>query len=114
MKMESNCYAEFLRYDYLVQTKVVDENDYQPEDLLDEPLEENHMLKVNYPIVIPLMSSKEKLKCRKILPVLKFPIPNRHTHPEEYCRSMLYLFFPFRNESELKDDHPGSYSQKQM
>ena len=58
------------------------------------------------------MSNNENLKCRKALAVLKFHIPNRHTHQEEYCNSMLFLFFPFRNESKLKDGHPGSYSQK--
>ena len=58
------------------------------------------------------MSNNENLKCRKALAVLKFHIPKRHTHQEEYCNSMLFLFFPFRNESKLKDGHPGSYSQK--
>lgn len=56
------CYADFLRYYYSAQGKVVDKNDHQPEELLDELVEENHMLKVNYSNVIPLMSSNEKLK----------------------------------------------------
>ena len=42
----SFCYADFLRYYYSAQGKVVDEND-QPEQLLDELVEENHMLKNN-------------------------------------------------------------------
>ena len=41
------CYTEFLRYYYSAQGKVVDENDHQPEELLDELVEENHMLKNN-------------------------------------------------------------------
>ena len=89
---------------YLVQTKIVDENNYQPEELLDKLVEKNHMLKVNYPNGILLMSNKEKVKCRRVPAVLKFHIPNRHTHPEGYCHSMLmFLFFPFRNENELKE-----------
>ena len=43
----SFCYADFLRYYYSAQGKVVDENDHQPEQLLDELVEENHMLKNN-------------------------------------------------------------------
>ena len=35
--------------------KIVDENDYQPEELFDELVDENHMLKVNYLNVIPLI-----------------------------------------------------------
>ena len=35
-----------------VQTKVVDENDYQPEEFLDELVEENHTLKISYQGVI--------------------------------------------------------------
>ena len=73
------------KYYYLAQTKVVDENDYQPEKLLDEKVEKNHMLKVNFLNVIFLMSSKEKLKFWKVPAVLKLHIPNRYSHPEEYC-----------------------------
>ena len=72
------CYAEFLRYYDLAETQMVDENGYQPEVLLDELVEKNHMLKVNYPNNVLLMSRK----CRKAPAVLKFYIPNRHTHPE--------------------------------
>ena len=64
---------------------MVDENDYQPEKLLDEKVEKNHMLKVNFLNVIFLMSSKEKLKFWKVPAVFKLHIPNRYSHPEEYC-----------------------------
>ena len=85
---------------------MVGENDYQPEELLDGLVEENHMLKVNYPNVIPLMLSKEKLKYGKSPAVLKCHIPNRRNYPEVYCHSILILFFSFRNDGELKDGHP--------
>ena len=54
----SFCYAEFLTYYYLAQAEVADKNHHQSEKLLDELVEENHMLKVNYPNFISLISSK--------------------------------------------------------
>ena len=42
--------------------KAVEENDFQLEELLDELADKNHMLKVNYPNFIPLVSSKKKPK----------------------------------------------------
>ena len=56
------------------------------------------------------MSSKDKLKCRKILFVQQFHIPNRERFPEEHAHHLLFLYFPFRNEAELK--HGKSYSEK--
>ena len=54
----SFCYAEFLTYYYLAQAEVADKNHHQSEKFLDELVEENHMLKVNYPNFISLISSK--------------------------------------------------------
>ena len=48
------------------------------------------------------MSSNEKLKCHKVPYVLKYHVPNKHIHPEEYAHHMLFMFFPFRDENELK------------
>ena len=55
------------------------------------------------------MSSNEKLKCRKVPYVLKYHVPNKHTHPEEYAYHMLFMFFPFRDENELK--YSNSYNE---
>ena len=41
----------------------------------------------------------EELKYCKVQKLLKFNILNRHIHPEEYCFSMLFLFFPFRKRT---------------
>ena len=38
------------------------ENDYQPQELKDEVVEENHNSQNDYPKAIPIMLSKEKLK----------------------------------------------------
>ena len=54
------CYEEFLRY-YCVR-----ENDYQPQELKDEVVDENHNLsKIPYPKIIPMMSSKREMKVPK-------------------------------------------------
>ena len=64
--LNSFCYGEFLRFYYLAPNVKVKENDYQPEELVDEVMEETDNIDHIYPKVIPLMSTKEKLKCRKI------------------------------------------------
>ena len=57
-----------------------------------------------FPSVIPLMSSKEKLKCRKIRAVLRYHVPNRHKYPEKYAHHLLFMYCPFRSETELLND----------
>ena len=80
------CYAEFLRFYYQAPNAKFKENDYQPEELVDELMEDIHNIDHIYPKVIPLMSSKEKLKCRKILFALQFYVPNHQTQPGEYSK----------------------------
>ena len=41
----------------------MNENEYQPQELKDEAVEENHNSQNNYPKIILMMLSKEKLKC---------------------------------------------------
>ena len=62
------------------------------------------------------MSSIEKLTCRKVPNVLKYHVPNKqtnkhtqthththtHRHTEEHALQMLFIYFPFRDENELK------------
>ena len=60
------CYAEFLAHYYLLPKTSNDSvNDSQPAVLEELLLEINHNA-CNYPSTIPLMNSKEKLKCRKV------------------------------------------------
>ena len=110
--LNSFCYAEFLRFYYLAPNAKFKENDYQPEELVDELMEEIDNIDHIYPKVIPLMSSKEKLKCRKIPFVLQFYVPNEQTQPEEYAHHMLFMYYPFRNENDLKSGNPPTYSNK--
>ena len=56
------------------------------------------------------MSSKGKLKCREVSFVLHFHVPNKELFPEEYTHHLLFLYFPFRNEAEVK--YRNSYSEK--
>ena len=61
--LNSFCYAEFLRFYYPAPNAKFKENDYQPEELVNELMKEIDNIDHIYPKVIPLMLSKEKLKC---------------------------------------------------
>ena len=73
-------------------------------------IENNHASDIHYPSSIPIMSANEKLKCRKVPYVLMYRVPNQHAHPEEYAHHLLFMYFPFRNENELKLNN--SYAEK--
>ena len=77
-----------------------------------ELMEDIHNIDHIYSKVIPLMSSKEKLKYQKITFVLQFYIPNQQTQPEEYAHQMLFMYYPFRTENNLKSGNPPIYSNK--
>ena len=94
--LDSFCFAEFLRYYYLSPSKSKD-NDYQPEVLVDDLIENSHAPDIHYPSSISTMSANEKLKCWKVPYALKYHVPNQHTHPEEYAHHLLLIHFPFRN-----------------
>ena len=106
--LENFCYAEFLRY-YYVKARPNDENDYQPQELKDDIVEKNHTCQNHYPKVIKLLSSNVKLQCRKIPLVLQYHVPHKDLKPEEYAHHMLFMYFPFRNEADLK---LGTYANK--
>ena len=42
--------------------------------------------------------------------MLKYHVPNQHEHPEEYAYHLLLMYFPFRNDNELKLNN--SYAEK--
>ena len=94
--VNSLCYTQFFRY-YYVST-ISNENDWQPVEL------------IHYPSVIVLISSPEKLKCRKVSSVLRYFTPNKNRNYEFYANHLLILFYPFRTESYLKSDN--SYTKK--
>ena len=95
--IDSVCYAEFLRYYCLTQT-TTNENDYQPEELTNDLIQGTHTFQHNYLNVIPIMQSKEKLKCCKIPNLLQYYEPNRDAHPENYHHHIFFMYYSFRRE----------------
>ena len=92
------CLATFLAYYYL-PFELQDANDSQPDILNDDSI---NNASNSLPSTLPLMSTKEKLKCRKVRQVLRYRrAPNNDLYPEEYAHHILFLFYPFRNEDEL-------------
>ena len=64
------CYAEFFANYYVKPNLKESQNDNQPEVLMDETIQENNESNL-LPKIIPLMSSKEKLSCRKVKAVIQ-------------------------------------------
>ena len=62
-----------------------------------------------FPAVLPLMSSKQKLKCRKVRNVLRYHVKNKYKSPKEYSHHLLMMYYPFRSEAQLLD---GTYVEK--
>ena len=105
-------YAEFLSNYSLENLKTNQYNGSQPEILDDLLRSSKSVEQSDLPKSFPLMSSKESLKLRKEKCILRYHIPNQTTQPEEYAHHMLFMFFPFRNESDLKATVSRTYSQK--
>ena len=57
------------------------------------------------------MSSKQKVKRQSSITVLRYHIPNHDKYPEKYAHPLMFMFHPFRSESELLADD-GSYMTK--
>ena len=95
-------FSEFLSLFYLKSRTTKDlENDYQSV-ILDDELLETHHKDSNYPKEIPVITSKEKLKCRKVKAVLQYYQLNPNKAFETYAHHLFFLFYPFQNEEELK------------
>ena len=88
-------------------------NGNQPEELKDNLLQNNSLCSpVNYPKILPFMSSKEKLHCRKVPFVLRYHVPNKYKYPEQHAHHLLSLFYPFQDESTLLSECGGIYTSK--
>ena len=70
------------------------ENDCQPVLLDDGFIEINHG-KSNFLKVIQLISSKDKLTCRKVKAVLRYHEPSAHKSMDQYAHHLLFTFYPF-------------------
>ena len=58
------------------------------------------------------MSSKEILQCRKVKSVLRYHVPSQNKYLERFAHHLLFMFFPFRKESELSNSETGFYIDK--
>ena len=90
--LDNFCFADFVAY-YVLNTKpkVELENDNQPEVLLEDDID----TPCSYPRSIPLMSSKEKMRCRSVKLVVRYHTPNPATNAEAYAHHLLMMFYPF-------------------
>ena len=91
-----------------MQTKPI-ENDSQTEELVDEIVEANHSTSSSYPKLL-ILSTGERLHYHHEELVLRYHVPNKFKEPESYAHHLLFMFYPFRDECELKLGQPPSYS----
>ena len=102
------CFAEFLSY-YRKSIKDI-ECDCQPV-VLDIELMEN--VKCSYPKWIPLIPSKEKLKCRNVKADLRCRQPSPNRNIGKLANHILFSFYPFRIEEYLMlPSITGNYFEK--
>ena len=78
-----------------------EEKDYQPEELVDEIIEDNNNNILNYPKVLSLMTFREKLKLTKY----------HEFHPKDHAHH-LFMCFPFRDKNEPRCGNPPIHSGK--
>ena len=106
---EHLCYALFI-IRYQLQPKPI-KNDSQPEVLDDKLFETDHSIADSYPDVL-IYSSGKRLHYRKVELILRHHVPNNFKDPEGYTHHLLFIFYPFHDECELKVGEPSSYSSK--
>ena len=105
--LDSICFAEFLScYSVHCKSKEGAENENQPVVLDDELMNLQHSA-THQNETIFLMSSNEKLKLRKVRAVLRYHVPNPNRNSEQHAHHLLFSFFPFKGEGNLK--HPPIY-----
>ena len=51
-----------------------------------------------------MWNNNEKLKYRKVRAILRYHVPNQNKRSEEYARHLLFMYYPFRNEKELRQE----------
>ena len=90
------CYAEFLAY-YTLENKSNKTCEYQPEELDDNLIENNHK-ECSYPQTIKLMISGKTVRCWKVRGVPRHHVPNKFLSPKEFAHHVLLLFYQFRDE----------------
>ena len=92
-------YALFIKRHQL-QPKPI-KNDWQLEVLDDKRFEVNHFTTDSY-LDVSILSSGEILHYRKVELLLWYHESNKFKDPEGYVHHLLFMFYPFRNECELR------------
>ena len=72
-------------------------------------VEANHSTSSSYPKLL-ILSAGERLYYHHVKLVLQYHVPNKFKEPESYARHLLFMFYPFCDECELKLGQPPSYS----
>ena len=85
--------------------------DSQPEKLVDKLLEANYSTVKSYSELSVLFSG-ERLYYRKVELVLRYHVPNKLKDSEGYAHDLLFMFYPCRDDGELKVGQPQSYTPK--
>ena len=75
--------------------------DSRPVVSSDEVVEGNHKSCI-FAKSVPLTSSNEQLKCRTLMAMLCYHKPNPDKYPEKYAHLLLFRFYQFLNEGNLK------------
>ena len=63
--------------------------------LLDDTIMESNHAETHFPKVVPLMTFKEKLHCRKAKAVLRYHQPSPTKHIEQYAHHCYFRFTHF-------------------
>ena len=102
-------YALFIKRYRLKRKAIV--NNSQPEELIDKLVDTNHPISNSYPQIL-VLSSSERLHYCKVEFVLWYHVPNKFKDPEGYAHHLFFMFYPFRDEIQIKVGKPSSYCSK--
>ena len=95
-------YAEFLAY-YTLESKSNNTCDYQPDELDDNLIENNHE-ECSYQKQIKLMNLGEKMQCRKVRRILRYNAPNEVPCPEQFAHHVLVFLVFFFVDSGMREN----------
>ena len=102
---DSFCFAEFTaHYSLIYKPKEANEGEEYQADLLPDSLIEVNHENLNYPKIIKLMISNERMHCRKVRQVLRYHTLNKYRFPEKYAHHLIFLFFHSDQKKNFSED----------
>jgi len=109
--INSLCLAQFASYYYKeYKSECYETADAQPTILTDAVIQSQTEPDLILPSKIRL-SNNEVMKCRTIKAVIRYHVPNKTKDPEKYCHHLLFLYYPWTQESSLIG-RDNSYASK--